>query len=265
MNPLQRSHIGIRLLIAILGLSILSGCASTRRGGTPPAGVASALSAATPGQDFEDFEDFEDEEAAPIADPLEGINRAIYGVNDILMKALVIPGADLYRGIMPLPARQAIDNFFTNAAYPVRLVSAVAQGKDERAGLESRKFLLNTTVGIVGVFKPSGRVPELSDVPEEDLGQALAHIGIPEGPFLFLPILGPTTLRDIGGSFGGRYLQPWVYLPEWENRAIASGVRGINGLPRAADIYESITSQAVDPYTALKDGYISLRRAAVAE
>lgn len=210
----------------------------------------------------------EDEKAAQtptINDPFEGVNRVMYGFNDIVYTKIISPPAKAYDRVMPEPAQTGISNFFTNAKFPVRWVSSIAQGKWERADLEARKFALNTTLGLGGIFKPSDKKPQLRDVPQEDMGQTLGHYGIGNGPYLVAPLLGPTTLRDFGGSMADRFLNPFTYLHDWEYRLIARATEFTNESPQLIKQYEAIKKGSVDTYTALRDGYIKYREAAVQE
>lgn len=132
-------------------------------------------------------------------DPLEPTNRAMYAANEWLDRSVTRPVAVEYRNHFPRPVRSGIRNVLNNLRSPVILVNDMLQGQPRRAGDTLGRFLLNTTFGVAGVF----------DVAEvwfgvsrhtEDFGQTLAVWGAGEGPYLFLPLVGPTNPRDLAGS-----------------------------------------------------------------
>lgn len=193
------------------------------------------------------------------------MNRIVFGFNDIIYTKLVAPPAKAYDAVMPEPAQTGISNFFTNAKFPLRWVSSMAQGKWERADAEARKFALNTTLGIGGVFKPSDKNEDLQNIPKEDLGQVLGHYGIGAGPYLVAPLFGPSNFRDFGGGFAARFLDPFTYLHDWEYRFITGAIDFTNESPNLIKRYENIVEASVDPYTAMRDGYSKLREGAIQE
>lgn len=208
-----------------------------------------------------------DEYALPtVSDPLEGFNRAVFAFNDRAYNHAVRPVANGYRRVVPKPARASVTHFFENIRYPVRFAGALLQGKPSLALRETERFLVNTTMGVGGLLRPSDRVPALRALPEEDLGQTFATWGLPRGPYLVLPLFGPTTFRDAAGLAGDSFLVPtswnWLESYSWTVRAGLQVSDAVQLTPDLLERYDGFKSAALDPYLALRDGYLSYRDAA---
>ncbi|MGJ3242251.1 MAG: MlaA family lipoprotein [Opitutales bacterium] len=199
-----------------------------------------------------------EEETAPVSDPLEGFNRSVFRFNDLLYRNVLDPVADGYDWLMPDPAQTGVSNFFYNIRTPVRLVGSVLQGKLGRGGREVGSFVINTTVGLFGFLRPSEEI--FGTIPAEDIGQTLAVWGIGEGPYLVLPLLGPSNLRDAVGFTGDIYLNPAREHSEWEYEAAAFGLDFVNTLPGLTERYEALQDSAVAPYISLRNAYLQNRR-----
>jgi phospholipid-binding lipoprotein MlaA len=205
-----------------------------------------------------------------VNDPLQRFNRTIFGFNDQLNHYALRPIAHGYAFVVPLKLRNGITNFFDNVQFPVRFVNSVLQGKLTRSAQEVGKFVINSTAGVGGLIKVSDHVPELIDVPPEDFGQTLSFYGLPPGPYLVIPVLGPSDCRDIVGFAGDYAISPlnWhtlgiiqcAYISDAASIAL-SGTRFLNGLPKAIEGYDQIKAEAVDPYIAIRDGFLSYRAA----
>jgi phospholipid-binding lipoprotein MlaA len=138
------------------------------------------------------------------------------------------------------------------------------QGKSEAMGAEIARFMLNTTVGVLGFGNPAQRDPRLS-VPAEDLGQTLAVWGIGDGPYIVWPVLGPSTLRDSVGDFGDGYLNPVSYVDPLELQVGVRAYDTINETSFRMGDYESLKESAIIPYDALRDAYLQNRKKKIAE
>ena len=190
-------------------------------------------------------------------DPWEKMNRAIYGFNDKLDKAVVRPVASTYTRAIPQPARNRFHDFLTNLYEPVTVFNDLLQGKVKQTLQDTGRFLVNTTVGLFGFFDVAQHV----DLPQhdEDFGETLAHWGVPSGPYLVLPILGPSTVRDAGGRVADIYLNPPMdkLPPRYRNGAVVMyGLDTRVGLMQANASIDS----AYDPYAFVRDAYIQNRR-----
>ncbi|MEO1204560.1 MAG: VacJ family lipoprotein, partial [Pseudomonadota bacterium] len=128
------------------------------------------------------------------SDPWEPVNRVVFKVNDVPDRYLLKPVARGYRAILPNPVRRGIGNFFDNLVTPRSMVNNFLQGKPDRGGSDLGRFLLNSTIGIGGLFDVASAVGY--DVYNEDFGQTFAVWGMPDGPFVMIPFFGPSTLRD---------------------------------------------------------------------
>ena len=252
------------LIFSILALLLcLSGCAvSGKHSAAAPASVAPAS----------DVADVENVPVQKTNDPLQRFNRNIFAFNDTLNTHALRPIAHGYVLIVPSPVRTGISNFFDNLGFPVRFANCVLQGKFTRSAQETGKFALNSTAGVGGLIRVSDHVPSLADVPAEDFGQTLGVWGIPPGPYIVIPVLGPSDCRDLVGFVGDYALYPLDWYPlgiihhTFISNAVSIGLsatRSVNGLPKAIDTYDQMKSAAVDPYIAIRDGYLSYRAAQV--
>jgi phospholipid-binding lipoprotein MlaA len=213
-------------------------------------------------------DDFTNTTVQKVNDPFEGFNRSMFRINNTLYKFALRPLAHGYAAIVPTPIRTGIDN----AQYPVRFINCVLQGKIKRSAQETGKFVVNSTVGIGGWMRPSEHMPAIANVPAADFGQTLSVWGISTGPYLVVPGLGPSDCRDLVGYAGDFVIYPlnWHAIGIIHHAFISNTInfslgaaKFVNGLPKAVDTYDQITSAAVDPYIAVRDGFLSLRAAQV--
>lgn len=202
-------------------------------------------------------------EEISVADPLQAWNRAMFHFNDKLYFWLLKPAARGYKAVVPKPVRKGVKNFFHNITSPIRIVSALLQGKGRTASAELTSFLVNSTVGILGLGDPAGRWDEL-DASEEDIGQTLATYGIGNGFYLVWPVLGPSTLRDSVGMIGDWLLDPTKYVDPLEASGLWA-VENVNATSFRIGDYESLKDAAIDPYISLRNAYIQNRQKKVEE
>jgi phospholipid-binding lipoprotein MlaA len=190
---------------ALLAAGLLAACATgqppgPRLGETPP--LYSLEDVAKPGA----------LSVIEIYDPLEPTNRAIYRFNATFDRALFLPIVGLYEFVAPEPVQDGISNFFSNLSEISTFTNAILQGKLTRASRALVRFGVNATVGLGGLFDPMTALGTAQQ--REDLGQTLGFWGVPDGPYLVLPILGPSNLRDAAGMAGDR-LAFWLADPLW--------------------------------------------------
>lgn len=205
-------------------------------------------------------------------DPFIRFNRTIFAFNDTLTTYALRPIAHGYAKIVPRPVRNGITNAFDNAQFPVRFVNCVLQGKLQRSAQETGKFIVNSVAGFGGLMRVSDHVTTLANVPAEDFGLTLGVWGIPAGPYLVVPLLGPSGCRDLVGFAGDYVIYPlnWhavgiihhAFISNTINGAL-SGARTVNGLPKSVQDYDQMKAAAVDPYVAMRDAYISYRAARI--
>ncbi len=199
-----------------------------------------------------------------IADPLELLNRVFFSFNDKLYFWALKPVATAYGFIVPEWGRTRVRNVFDNIQAPIRLVNALLQLKMPKFGAEFAKFVLNSTVGIGGLFDIAARHPELK-TSEEDLGQTFGSYGVGEGFYLVLPFLGPSSLRDTAGKVGDSFLDPIGYITPLRDAVAVRAFDRVNDTSFQIGNYEDIKESAVDPYLAIRDMYKQYRRNKVRE
>ncbi len=193
-----------------------------------------------------------------VADPLYWVNYGVYKFNDKLYNWFIEPAAKGYKIVVPGGIRSCVGNFFKNLLFPVRFVNCFLQGEFKDAGTEAGIFFLNTTVGMLGLAQIAQETFDLH-VCDEDFGQTLGKYNVGEGIYIVLPLMGPSTLRDAIGMAGDSFL----YLPNYLNSPGAViGSRtlySINSTSYRIGDYDALRKGAIDPYAALKNGYIQQR------
>lgn len=199
-----------------------------------------------------------------VADPLQPFNRAMFTVNDKLYFWLLRPVAKGYNFITPTFFRKGVKNAFKNIAMPIRFVSSVLQGKFKGAGSELARFVVNTTVGVGGVWDPAEKYLHLEPC-EEDFGQTLGKWGIGNGIYIVWPFFGPSTIRDTVGKAGDYFLHPLFYLDNEELVIALGALEVINDTSFRIGDYESVKNASMDPYVMVRDFYIQYRKKRIAE
>jgi phospholipid-binding lipoprotein MlaA len=210
----------------------------------------------------------EEEEPLPekpqvqVADPIESVNRAVFVFNDRLYFWLLKPVARGYGFIVPEFLRIGIRNAFENIAMPVRLVNNLLQGKGKGAGRELARFTINSTIGMGGLIdtaKDNWEIP----ASDEDLGQTLGTYGLGHGAYVVLPFFGPSSVRDAAGRGGDIFLHPFWYLFDSRTGVAVRAGQAVNDTSLRIGEYEDIKAAAIDPYLAVRDGYIQYRQGQV--
>lgn len=215
-----------------------------------------------PMDDFDFLDDEDEQEMIRVADPLRGLNKAMFVFNDKAYFWVLKPAARGYKAVVPEIARKGIRNFFYNLGMPVRFASCVLQGKGSAAGGEIGRFVLNTTVGVLGFGNPAGKYPGLNP-DAEDLGQAFGRYGIGNGIYIVWPILGSSTLRDSVGDVGDWFLDPLSYVDPRLAKYSIDAVDKVNDTSLRIGEYESLKDAAIDPYAAVRDSYLQYRQGKV--
>lgn len=205
--------------------------------------------------DDDGFEDYS-MESTYIADPFESVNRFFFAFNDWTYANI---GDPLWRGyafVMPQEFRSGINNFFYNLAYPVRFISNLLQGKWKQAGVETSRFVANSTVGFGGLINVTRNNAPIVPTYPENLEQTFGKWGIGEGFYVVLPFLGPSSLRDGIALIGDGYLHPLGHIkPLWHGIAL-EGFHQFNRFGSLYDNYMTVKQAAVEPYFAFRDGYV---------
>lgn len=190
-------------------------------------------------------------------DPLEGLNRGIFEFNRVVDGVLIKPAAQIYRGVLPQPAQDSVRSFLRNLRSPVIFVNDVLQGDFDRAGSTLGRFVVNTTVGLAGLFDPASGIG--MPFHDEDFGQTLAVWGVGEGPYLVLPLLGPSNPRDTVGLASEFFLDPVnIYLNNQDLEYLTyvrAGVRAIDARARSLDTLDELERTSLDYYAAIRSLY----------
>ena len=205
------------------------------------------------------FEEEFEKRRVQVSDPLYIFNKGMYYFNDKLYFWLFKPLAKGYRAITPNFFREGVRNFFHNLSTPIRFVNCLLQGKGNAAASEFTKFVINSTVGLLGLENPADQNPKLVVPDDEDLGQTLAKYGIGNGFYIVWPIMGPSTLRDSVGLFGDSFLYPVNYVKPTEAELAIRGVDLINQTSFHIGEYEALKESSVDPYVAFRNAYLQFR------
>ncbi len=200
-------------------------------------------------------------------DPLETVNRAVFGFNDVFQDSFLGPIARFYNETIPVNGRLAVSNTFKNAAAPITFVNDVLQLEVDRALITLTRFFLNTTAGMGGM---ADFAAEIGLKPHrEDFGQTLGVYGIGEGFYLVLPILGPSNPRDaLGKLFVDSFFNPLgLYLDNIDKEAIRYGLAATGGFLEFADFideFERLRVTSVDYYAAVRSLYRQQRASEIA-
>ena len=224
----NRSRLAALQGCALIALALLGGCAST-----------GATKAKHP------------------RDPYEGFNRGIYRFNDVVDRATLKPVAKGYKKVTPEWLRRSVGNFFSNLQYPATIVNQLLQGKPGAAARDTGRLLTNTLLGFGGLLDPASRVG--LDKNDEDLGQTLGVWGVPSGPYIMLPFLGPTTIRDAPSSFAEFFIDPLTYADvKWE---VLWGMRALDIVDVRAQLLtlDPVIARSYDPYAFVRNSWLQRR------
>jgi phospholipid-binding lipoprotein MlaA len=233
-------------------------------GAAPAAAEQAPAAASTEPDDYEDeYED--DRQTVTVADPLQPFNRDMYVLNDFLMLYVLEPAAKAEKSIVPWEFRTIFRNMLQNIRFPARFVNALLQAKWEKAGDEFAAFFLNSTAGFLGMADVSATYPGLKKKPE-DMGQTFAVWGWEESAYLTLPFFGPSTVRDGLGKLPDVIMDPLFWLIPGTPEAIAMrGGEAVNDTSFRIGDYEAIKKASLDPYVAIRNGYIQNRKKLIGE
>ena len=209
-----------------------------------------------------DFEtgNFEDE----IYDPLETVNRAIFGFNNVADKIVLEPVAKGYRKL-PSPIQTGIGNFLSNLKMPLVIVNQLLQGQGTNAGESTGRFLVNSTAGLFGLIDVADKIG--LEKKQEDFGQTLAKWGVGDGFYLVLPIFGPSNVRDTAGmvltyttdpfnAYAIREGEPWI-LP------VRTATNAVDQRSKIIDEVNAMRDNSLDYYATVRSSYYQNRKAAI--
>ena len=230
-----------------------------------PRTASRPLSSTQRPETYEELEDpFAKERELPeIGDPFEGYNRFMYDVNEGIYDYFMEPVARSYRYVLPEDIRLAIRNLFDNALSPVKFVSSLIQGDLDKSGRVLGRVIINTTLGIGGLFDVAGKQFDIKNV-NEDFDQALGYHGVPTGPYIVLPFLGPSSVRNLTGRAVDSLLSPTVmFSPSFLVGAGITLEANVNELSFVIEDKKQLEEGAVDEYISMRDFYHQYREGLV--
>ncbi len=232
-----------RSLLALAAIWGLAACATK-----PPASDAAAV------QEYEQNDD-----------PYEPANRVGYAINDGLDTYILAPVARAYVYAVPSAVRRPIHNVLQNLTSPALFINDVIQTKPRRAGDTFVRFVVNTTVGLGGLFDVAADLGY--PYHDSDFGETLALWGVPEGPFLFLPVVGPSNPRDATGFGVDVAFDPLTYVPSGHGlrtlEDVRIGVAAVDARSRVLKEVDSIKKTALDPYATFRSLYRQNRESTI--
>ena len=200
-----------------------------------------------------------------VSDPIEPLNRAVFSFNTVFDKVAVRPVAILYRGILPEFVRNRIAYSLDNLSMPVTTINNILQLEFGKAGISTARFVINSTVGILGFFDPASYFGLEADY--EDFGQTLAVWGLPTGPYIVLPFLGPSSPRDFTGFLSTSLLDPTYQVGNSTNRDLfryyRMGVGVVNFRSENIEIFDDLQNNSIDYYAAVRSFYNQSRNSQV--
>jgi phospholipid-binding lipoprotein MlaA len=251
--------------LLILMVFALDACATAQKQATGAAGATNE----TPADSLNPAASPELPSAAQIgnsggpSDPFEHFNESMLTFNRKADDWVLRPVATGYSHVVPQPARASIGRFFDNVGVIPRFANDVFQGQFKQAGVETARFATNSTLGVAGFFDPADKWFGLKQQPN-DFGLTLAKYGVKEGPYLVLPILGPSTVRDALGTVVDGAMNPVGYAAPSEAiyyEIAAKAVQTVNARSENLKAFEDVDLYAIDPYAAIQDAYIERRQA----
>ncbi|MDP7651110.1 MAG: VacJ family lipoprotein [Rhodospirillales bacterium] len=205
-------------------------------------------------QEYDEMASIEPDE---LYDPLEGINRAVLGFNDVVDFLILKPVANVYGFITPDAAKRSVQKAIRNLNAPVILANDLLQFEIGDAAVTTARFVVNSTVGILGLFEAADEIG--LDYHPADFGQTLYAYGSGPGPYLVLPLLGPSTLRDGIGIGVDTFFDPFTYVLDFETRMMILGGKAVVRREELLEPLDELRAGAIDYYAALRSAYFQNR------
>lgn len=191
-------------------------------------------------------------------DPLEPLNRSFFATHNVIDKIIVRPAAQIYTGVVPVEGRDIISNVLDNLAAPVTFVNSVLQGDAENSFATLWRFVLNSTLGFAGAYDFAEEEIGLRNR-DADFGQTLAMYGVSSGPYLFLPIFGPSNIRDGVGTGVDILFRPvtWIDGNTWS--IVEGSATAVNFRAENMRVLDDLYNNSIDPYATYRSAYLQRR------
>lgn len=205
----------------------------------------------------------EGEIGPPEGDPAEELNAATFKVSQAVDAAVVEPIAEVYDEALPKPIRQGLGNFLRNLGEPINILNSLLQLKPGKALKSLGRFAINTTLGIAGVFDVASKKPFSIEYEYNGLANTLGYYGVGSGPYLYLPFIGSTTVRDLAGRLVDLSIVPAVAGKPFNDPYFAIPVGALTSLESRIETdaqIDAIRDQCGDPYAATRDLYLIQRK-----
>lgn len=256
----------------LINIIFISGC-SSKKVQINNNGTVEVQKVEETSEEDEFLDEFEEEmKVEEKSDPLSGYNRVMTNFNDGVYEYALAPVARGYKKVVHKEIRTSVGNFFHNILYPIRLVNNLLQGKFKNSGEETGRFVINTTIGILGLFDPAKSYFGL-EAHNEDFGQTLGYYGVGGGPHIVLPFFGPSNLRDTFSMYPDALLNPVDYHDEraynltnnYGESLILKTYNKVNYVSLHEGEYENLKKDAVDLYPFLRDVYEQYREQKIKE
>ncbi len=210
---------------------------------------------------------YEDTNTLGMSDPFESTNRAVFKFNEVVDATVINPVIDGYRYVVPQPARTGVTNFLDNLQSPVNLANQLLQGDVDGALRVAFRTIVNTMVGFGGVFDFAAA--EGYEGENEDFGQTLAVWGVDHGPYIVVPILGPSSARDYAGYFVDSFADPlrWYAFNTGEEHIYYTkmGARYLDLRNNLKDVLEDLQASSIDYYASVRSSYYQARAAVISD
>jgi len=208
----------------------------------------------------EDWENdlFFEEEIEPVPDPIEPFNRAMFQINDKLYYYLIKPVSKVFSFVVPRDLRVALGRAINNSKTPISFTNCLLQGRLKDGGTEIARLVINTTLGLGGLFDPARNWWDI-EAKKADFGQTLGYYGINHGFYMVLPLFGPSSARDGIGTFAGYYTLPQNYFMNFQHKLIIFSADMVNYVSINPEEYDNLKRDAFDPYIFFRDAYIQHR------
>ena len=198
-----------------------------------------------------------------INDPIEPLNRAVFAFNQTIDGLILDPAQQIYGYVVPDPAKRGVRNFLNNLRAPLVFINDLLQGERERAGITLGRFLVNTTLGVGGVFDFAS-VVGMDAAHSEDFGQTLGAHGVGPGPYVVLPLLGPSSARDaLGLAVDTFLLDPSAYVLSSEAALARRGTDAVDTRYRLDPAIDDLEASSLDLYAGYRTVYLQRRAAEI--
>ncbi len=200
-----------------------------------------------------------DDTTYSIDDPFEGLNRGLFAINKGLDTVVLKPVAHVYRAAIPEVGRDRVDSALANMKEPVNFLNSVLQGDADKASKSAGRFLVNTILGIGGLFDIASLADNLEPV-NEDFGKTLGVYGVETGPYLFIPLIGPSSPRDLVGRGADFFSDPFIYSVHKDGVLARDITKTINTRESLLEATDNIEQTSIDEYATVRSIYAQKRK-----